>query len=165
MRRVHSSAESTVVLCCDNATLHQLHFACCTVPLLIGLWVRFGFMASTDYDCMTCGACCCNPNQNREIDYKEYVEVEARDRIRKEPELLDSLTFTNEKGEIHMKLVGANQRCTALGGRVGVEVSCNIYEFRPAGCRRVKPGDAWCRKLRIERGIDKAKSSAKKRRK
>ncbi len=119
-------------------------------------------MASTDYDCMTCGACCCNPNQNREENYKEYVEVEPRDRIRKEPELLESHTFTNEKGEIHMKLVGANQRCLGLVGRVGEKVTCTIYEFRPGGCRRVKPGDAWCRKLRIERGIDKPASKAKK---
>ena len=107
-----------------------------------------------EYDCMSCGACCCNPEQNREISYVEYVEVEGRDKLRREPSLLQKLTFTNEKGEIHMRLVGVNQRCCALEGRLGEQVACTIYELRPGGCRRVKPGDSWCKKLRVERGID-----------
>ncbi len=103
---------------------------------------------------MSCGACCCNPEQNREISYVEYVEVERRDKLRREPTLLKKHTFTNEKGEIHMRLVGVNQRCCALEGRLGEQVSCSIYEVRPGGCRRVQPGDSWCKQLRVERGID-----------
>jgi Fe-S-cluster containining protein len=111
---------------------------------------------------MSCGACCCNPDQNREVDYNEYVEVEKRDKIRREPTLLKKLTFTNKKGEIHMRLVGVNQRCCALEGRLGEHVSCTIYEFRPGGCRRVQPGDEWCTQLRVERGMDPPPEEPKK---
>jgi Fe-S-cluster containining protein len=107
-----------------------------------------------DYNCVTCGACCCNPDQNRAIEYREYIEVGKRDAIRKNAELMKKLTFVNDKGEIHMRLVGVNQRCCALEGRIGRAVSCSIYELRPAVCRRVKPGDEWCVKVRVERGID-----------
>lgn len=106
------------------------------------------------FDCVSCGACCCNRDQNREIDYDEYVEVVKTDKIRKRPELMEKLTFTNKKGEVHMRLVGVNQRCCALSGRLGESVSCDIYEVRPGVCRRVKAGDEECRKARIERGID-----------
>jgi Fe-S-cluster containining protein len=118
-----------------------------------------------DYDCVKCGACCCNPDQNREIDYREYVEVEKRDAIRKQSDLMKKLTFINKKGEVHMRLVGVNQRCCALTGRIGEEVSCSIYEHRPGVCRRVKPGDEWCIKVRIERGIDPAPPEPERKRK
>jgi Fe-S-cluster containining protein len=114
-----------------------------------------------DFDCVSCGACCCNRDQNREIDYDEYVEVLPRDRLRKKPELLAKLTFTNDKGEVHMRLVGVNQRCCALTGRLGESVSCSIYDLRPAVCRRVEPGDDECRKARVERGIDPAPTPAR----
>jgi|LNFM01.1.fsa_nt_gb Fe-S-cluster containining protein len=107
-----------------------------------------------EFDCVTCGACCCNRDQNREIDYDEYVEVLKKDKINKHPELIKKLTFTNAKGEVHMRLVGVNQRCCALSGRLGESVSCDIYEVRPGVCRLVKAGDEECRKARIERGID-----------
>ena len=106
------------------------------------------------FDCQTCGACCCNTDENRAEGYVDYVEVAARARLRRHPVLLRRLTVLNAKGERHMKLRGAEQRCVALQGRLGRRVSCAIYELRPSACRTVQPGSRECRRDRRERGID-----------
>lgn len=106
------------------------------------------------FDCQACGACCCNTDENRAEKYVDYVEITERAPLRKHPALLRRLTVLNAKGERHMRLRGAEQRCAALQGRLGERVSCSIYELRPAACRRVKPGSRECRRDRRERGID-----------
>ncbi len=105
------------------------------------------------YDCVRCGACCYNVDRNRAIGYVDYVEVEKRDAIRKDKKLLALYVYKNEDGVPHMKL-DARQRCSALAGTLGRKVGCEIYAVRPAGCRRLEPGDAECRRARRERGID-----------
>jgi hypothetical protein len=104
------------------------------------------------FDCVRCGACCCNIDKNRALGFRDYVEVEPRDKLRKEKKLLPLYVVYNDEGEPHMKL--RNNRCIALGGRLGVKVGCKIYAVRPSPCRRVQPGDAECRRARRERGID-----------
>ncbi len=104
------------------------------------------------FDCVRCGACCCNIDKNRALDYRDYVEVEPRDVLRKEKKLLPIYVVYNEDNQPHMRM--RNNRCIALRGRLGKKVACEIYAFRPSGCRRVKAGDAECRRDRRERGID-----------
>ncbi|MEI8254542.1 MAG: YkgJ family cysteine cluster protein [Deltaproteobacteria bacterium] len=106
------------------------------------------------YDCVQCGACCYNIDQNRAVGYRDYVEVEKRDAIRKQKKLLKIYVYENADGIPHMKLDARRQRCTALEGTLGRKVGCEIYEFRPGGCRRLKAGSAECRRDRRERGID-----------
>ena len=106
------------------------------------------------YDCQACGACCCNPDENRSERYVDYVEVTKRSALAKHPRLLARLTVLNAKGERHMRLKGAEQRCAALEGKLGDRVSCTIYDLRPAGCRAVIPGSKECKRDRRERGID-----------
>jgi Fe-S-cluster containining protein len=106
------------------------------------------------FDCQACGACCCNTDENRAERYVDYVEVTARAALRRHPALLRKLTVLNDKGERHMRLRGAGQRCIALEGRLGRRVSCTIYELRPAACRTVQPGSRECRRDRRERGIE-----------
>ena len=106
------------------------------------------------FDCRSCGACCCNTDENRAENYFEYVEVTPRAALSRHPVLLRRLTVLNRDGERHMKLRGREQRCVALEGVLGVEVSCAIYQLRPAGCRRVQPGSRECRRDRRERGIE-----------
>ena len=105
------------------------------------------------FDCRTCGACCCNTDENRAEGFLDYVEVPRRSALARHPRLLRKLTVLNDRGERHMKLRGSNQRCVALEGQLGVRVTCAIYELRPAGCRRVEPGSRECRRDRRERGI------------
>ena len=106
------------------------------------------------FDCQTCGACCCNTDENRAEKYVDYVEVTARSALAKHRALVKKLTVLNRKGERHMKLRGREQRCAALEGELGESVRCAIYELRPAGCRAVEPGSEECRRDRRERGID-----------
>jgi len=105
------------------------------------------------FDCRTCGACCCNTDENRAERFVDYVDVQPRSALARHPGLLRRLTVVNADGERHMRLTGAEQRCAALEGRVGVRVSCTIYALRPGACRRVVPGSRECRRDRRERGV------------
>lgn len=107
-----------------------------------------------DFDCQTCGACCCNSDENRAEKFIDYVEVPKRARLQLQRPLLRKLTVVNGQGERHMRLVGRDQRCIALEGKLGVSVSCGIYELRPPACRRLEPGSEECLRDRRERGID-----------
>lgn len=107
-------------------------------------------------DCQTCGACCCNSDRNKREKYVDYVEVFDRgEPLREHARLMKKLTVLNEKGESHMILKGRNQRCIALEGRLGIRVSCSIYELRPLPCRIVEVGSKECLDRRRERGIDR----------
>jgi Fe-S-cluster containining protein len=110
------------------------------------------------FDCQTCGACCCNTDENRAEKYLDYIEVSPRARLLRRPDLLRRLTVLNSRGERHLKLTGEDQRCAALAGTLGVSVTCTIYELRPAGCRKVEPGSRECRRDRRERGIEGARA-------
>jgi Fe-S-cluster containining protein len=109
-----------------------------------------------DFDCQTCGACCCNSDENRAEKFIDYVEVPKRARLQLHRTILRKLTVVNAQGERHMRLVGKEQRCIALEGKVGGEVRCTIYELRPPSCRKVEPGSDECLRDRRERGIDSA---------
>jgi Fe-S-cluster containining protein len=105
------------------------------------------------FDCQACGACCCNPRENRAEGYRDYVLVEPRARLLRRLRIIDRYTVVNAHGERHLKLVGDEERCAALEGSVGKRVRCAIYRDRPAGCRRIEPGDARCRDARADYGL------------
>jgi Fe-S-cluster containining protein len=105
------------------------------------------------FDCQRCGACCCNPAENRAEGYRDYVPVDAAARLLRRRRILDRYTVVNGGGERHLKLVGKEERCAALEGSLGRSVRCAIYLDRPAACRRVEPGSARCLQYRAEREI------------
>jgi uncharacterized protein len=106
------------------------------------------------FDCQRCGACCCNPAENRAEGYRDYVPVEAGSRLSRRLRILGRYTSLNAHGERHMKLVGAEERCAALEGRLGRSVSCAIYADRPAACKKIEAGSSRCVQYRRERGLD-----------
>ena len=110
-------------------------------------------MSAGGLDCQACGACCCNPAENRAEGFDDYVEVEPGARLWKKPALLQRYTALNDRGERHLKLFGPEERCAALLGSLGKSVRCSIYAWRPRGCRKVEAGDARCLQSRAERGI------------
>jgi len=105
------------------------------------------------FDCQRCGACCCNPAENRAEGYPDYVPVEAASRLLRRRRILGRYTVVNARAERHLKLVGSEERCAALEGALGQSVRCAIYADRPAACRRVEAGSARCLQYRAERGI------------
>ena len=106
------------------------------------------------FDCQRCGACCCNPAENRAEGYRDYVPVEAHSRLSRRLRILGRYTWVNAEGERHMKLVGPEERCAALEGRLGQSVRCAIYADRPAACRKIEAGSARCLEYRKELGIN-----------
>jgi Fe-S-cluster containining protein len=87
-----------------------------------------------NYDCQTCGACCC---------YKWSWPILRRDRS-------DAVGIPEDmvrKDYPLMKTI--NNRCVALGGCVGEQVTCSIYENRPLGCRKFQPGSELCKEARV----------------
>lgn len=108
---------------------------------------------AVELDCQRCGACCCNPQENIDEDYIDYVEIRARDPLLRRPDLLDRFSVRNSAGELHLRIVGQEQRCAALEGEVGRQVRCRIYPHRPNPCRKVKAGDRECHQIRKERGL------------
>jgi Fe-S-cluster containining protein len=106
-------------------------------------------------DCVSCGACCCNPSENRKSNYRDYVQVTDRDiALRRNIEALRTWAVRNEDGEWHLRLDGDEHRCGALQGELGQQVGCSIYDLRPRACRNVQPGDPYCLRARREQGID-----------
>ncbi len=106
------------------------------------------------FDCQGCGACCCNTVRNLASGSRDYVEVAKTDELFKQrKELLKQLAVRNEDGVFHLKLVGEEQRCVALDGDVGHGVGCEIYGWRPAGCRKVEAGDEECLRARRQHGL------------
>ncbi|MCB9664019.1 MAG: YkgJ family cysteine cluster protein [Alphaproteobacteria bacterium] len=106
-------------------------------------------------DCQTCGACCCNPAENRAEGYPWYVEIEDRgNRLVKDPGLRRRYVVDDPDGVPHMRLTTDDPRCVALEGTVGRKVRCGVYAHRPTPCRRLQAGSAACLEARLERGID-----------
>lgn len=102
--------------------------------------------------CQSCGACCFNPPENREEGTTEYVTIEARDSIRRRPELLRRYAQERD-GELHLKVL-PDHRCAALLGSLGKRVRCAIYAQRPSPCRRVEAGSDLCHRYRREQGLE-----------
>lgn len=105
------------------------------------------------FDCVRCGACCANTDQNRAEGFVDYVEVFRSDGLMRRRELLSVYTVKNAAGQVHMKL-HPDGRCLALEGRLGEGVRCAIYPSRPGVCRKVTAGSDECLRARREQGID-----------
>ena len=109
-------------------------------------------------DCEACGACCCNSEPNQHHAFRDYVEVTSSDVLWKRQDKLFSLAVLNAVGETHLKLVGKEQRCVGLAGKVGEKVGCTLYALRPTPCRDLQAGSVEClerrreKKLPIKRG-------------
>lgn len=108
-------------------------------------------MAGEAFDCQSCGACCRNPDENRAEGVNVWVEVAANEPLLRRKDLARVLQRDDE-GNVHLRLVDGG-RCIALLGALGKRVRCSIYAVRPAGCRRVMPGDNRCVQYRAEVGL------------
>ncbi|EGI77845.1 hypothetical protein HGR_03999 [Hylemonella gracilis ATCC 19624] len=44
-------------------------------------------------------------------------------------------------------------RCAALTGKLGTQVACGIYEWRPSPCREFEEGSEACNRARSRHGL------------
>ena len=107
-----------------------------------------------ELDCETCGACCCNPDENRAEGYRYYVFVDdSKSKLLTRVDWEKRYVVYDEGGAPHLRL-DPSGRCAALEGRLGRRVRCVVYAHRPKGCREVMPHSDECLRARKERGID-----------
>jgi len=104
------------------------------------------------FDCQRCGACCCNPRENREEGFLDWVEIESDAPLLRRRQLASRLVTRGRDGRPHLRL-DARQRCSALRGEVGARVHCEIYPLRPRACHKVTAGSPRCLQYREEFGI------------
>ena len=89
--------------------------------------------------CQSCGACC-SYSQNW-----PRFSIEDDEALALIPE-----QFVNAR-QSGMRCDG--DRCSALSGKVGTGVRCEIYAVRPEVCRTCMPGDAECNMARKRFGM------------
>ncbi len=103
----------------------------------------------SDLDCQKCGACCIEQlvvlMDGDDVPYhmvtdKADIKVEHEDGLPKGATPLDLCV-----GLVMRQQLG---RCIALEGKIGVDVSCKIYDNRPAVCKVMKAGAWACREVR-----------------
>jgi Fe-S-cluster containining protein len=90
---------------------------------------------------------------NRAEGFVAWVEIAEDDRILERVDLTRKHVVRDAAGVPHLRLA-ADGRCLALRGALGRDTRCAIYADRPSPCRRVQPGDALCRRYRLDHGID-----------
>ena len=100
--------------------------------------------SDTPPDCRNCGACCACFR----------VDFHASELLSEGGSVPDGLSVTVTGTT--MRLRGTDHvpaRCAALGGVIGAQVSCGIYEWRPSPCRELEPGSAACLRARQRHGL------------
>ena len=102
-----------------------------------------------ELSCEACGACCTNPDENRRERFTAYVDVAPNSPLLKKAK---RFVVLDSQGHASMRLDPAG-RCSALKGKLGVRVSCQVYKDRPRGCRLVEAGSVRCLQARAERHL------------
>lgn len=103
----------------------------------------------TELNCQSCGACC---KAHPSYEGKRYVSIYPQDAKRMTPEQRKLHVLETSPGRFAMKLV-ENLRCSALSGKIGSCVSCQIYQERPDVCRGFEKDDDSCHFARMEAGL------------
>ena len=90
--------------------------------------------------CQSCGACCSYSH-----NWPRF-SIEGDEALALIP---DNFVNARQSG---MRCDG--DRCSALSGKVGGGVRCEIYAVRPEVCRTCMPGDAECNMARKRHGLE-----------
>lgn len=106
--------------------------------------------AADDNPCLRCGACCASFR----VDFAREELDEAGGRVPAGLAVALTDTLCRMRGTDHQP-----PRCAALVGRVGVQASCGIHEWRPSPCREFGArapfgvGDEACDRARARHGL------------
>lgn len=89
-------------------------------------------------DCISCGGCC-TYSENWPVFIGDGDGAEIPDE------------FVDHE---NARMLSYGNRCTALEGTIGCQVSCSIYEQRPLVCREFAAGSEDCLMVRRELKLD-----------
>jgi Fe-S-cluster containining protein len=112
--------------------------------------------ATTNYDCLTCGACCASPSPG-----EAYVRLDDADidRLRgTDLPILEIAVQDTDPPETQRALPTkfdprGTRVCIALGGCSGGVNACSVYEGRPGACRTFEVGGYFCQEARRRFGL------------
>lgn len=94
--------------------------------------------------CTSCGACCASFR----VDFAIYELDEMGGSVPAGLAVKVNGSTCRMRGTDHVPI-----RCAALTGKVGTQVACGIYEWRPSPCREFAEGDYACNKARTRHGL------------
>ena len=94
--------------------------------------------------CQTCGACCASFR----VDFSSCELDDAGGQVPSGLAVQVNGNTWRMRGTDHVP-----SRCAALTGRVGEQVACGIYEWRPSPCREFHEGSDACARARIRHGL------------
>ncbi|MBX3467499.1 MAG: YkgJ family cysteine cluster protein [Planctomycetes bacterium] len=111
-------------------------------------------MSGAELDCQACGACCAGW-----LPGEPFVAVTPADaaRLGAHAGLVVPDDRTGTGRALATRTAGDVTCCAALEGDPrppAGRVRCAIYAARPDACRRVEPGDDWCRTMRARLGFE-----------
>ena len=96
------------------------------------------------HPCLSCGACCASFRVDFAVD-----ELEDQGGCVPNGLAVEVTGATcRMRGTDH-----SPPRCAALTGKLGQQVACGIYEWRPSPCREFEAGSAACNTARTRHGL------------
>lgn len=101
-------------------------------------------MGESPHPCLGCGACCASFR----VDFSAHELESTGGGV---PNGLAAEVTANVyrlRGTDH-----SPPRCAALTGRLGQQVACGIYEWRPSPCREFEAGSPACDSARRRHGL------------
>jgi len=101
-------------------------------------------MPSSHSPCQQCGACCASYR----VDFSVHELDDMGGRVPSGLAVEVNDTLCRMRGTDH-----AQPRCAALGGKIGISVSCGIYEWRPNPCHELESGSDACERARARHGL------------
>jgi Fe-S-cluster containining protein len=94
--------------------------------------------------CQACGACCASFR----VDFSVHELDDEGGHVPSGLAVQVNDSLWRMRGTDHLPV-----RCAALTGRVGEEVACGIYEWRPSPCREFAEGSDACLRARQRHGL------------
>ena len=94
--------------------------------------------------CQSCGACCASFR----VDFSVHESEEEGGSVPAGLCVPVTSSLRRMRGTDH-----ARPRCAALSGRIGEQVGCGIYEWRPNPGRDFEEGSDACQRARARHGL------------
>lgn len=94
--------------------------------------------------CQTCGTCCASFR----VDFSIYEHEDEGGPVPAGLAVEVNHSTCRMRGTDH-----ASPRCAALTGKIGVQVACGIYEWRPNPCHELESGSDACARARARHGL------------
>ena len=96
------------------------------------------------HPCLTCGACCASFR----VDFSAHETQACGGSVPDGLVVELTTSLCRMRGTDH-----SPPRCAALTGRLGQQVACGIYEWRPSPCREFEEGSDACNRARRRHGL------------